>query len=683
MINIGLIRPEYIAVIGASENTAKPGGKVVENLIQANYKGEIYAVNPKKINVKGVKWYEKVSELPETDLAILSIPAELCIEAVEILLKAGTRAFIIYSAGFGESDELGKNREGRLLDLIHEYHASLIGPNCIGVINEHYKGVFTTPVPKFYQDGCELISSSGATAVFIMEAAQETGLRFSNVYSIGNASATGVEELLEHMDITFEKGKSPTTKLLYLENIKHPFKFLKHASSLIRKGCRIAAIKSGSSEAGSRAASSHTGAMATSDILIRALFKKAGIVYCSGREELISVGCVWQNKVLEGENIAVITHAGGSAVMLTDALSSNGMKVPPISEDKGADLLKKLYPGSSVANPIDFLATGTAEQLGEIIDFCEQLDEIDGMVVVFGSPGLFNVQSAYDILDKKMQSCKKPIYPVLPSLINAKNEIENFLQKGNTNFSDEVVLGNALTRSFLCPKPTFGIEELASMDFVRIRGIISEAKSGYLDAENTRELMISAGLDVVNQQVCYKEAELKEVFDNIPFPIAMKVMGPVHKTDVGGVSLNINNQEVALSEFNRMMQIKGAKGILIQEMTVGEELYCGAVKRDNYGHLVMCGLGGIFIEVIRDTSYGLAPLNQVEAKEMIRTLKGYPIIQGYRQRKGVNEDLFRDAIVRIASLVYMIPEISELDINPFIGNEKRLVAVDARVNIVK
>lgn len=551
------------------------------------------------------------------------------------------------------------------------------------MVNQNFKGVFTTPLHEYDPMGCELISSSGATAVFIIEAAQSTGLKFSNIYSIGNAVQTGAEDILEFMDETYEHGKSPRVKLLYLEQIKHPVKFIKHTSSLIRKGCYIAAIKSGYSESGSRAASSHTGAMATSDSLIRALFKKAGIVYCSSREELISVACIWQNKELKGNNIAIITHAGGSAVMLTDTLTSLGMNVPQIPTDSGRELLPLLHPGSSVNNPIDFLATGTAEQLGIIIDFCEKLKLIDGMVVVFGSAGLFNVQSAYDKLDEKMKTCEKPIYTVLPSLVNAREEIDNFISKGHINFSDEVVLGKALAHSYLKPKPTYGLTEIADMDITTIREVISEADTGYLSTSQVRQILQSAGLDVVNQRECFSLNDLTETAKSMSFPLALKVIGPIHKTDVGGVSLNINSDEILQSEFERMMKIKGVKGVLVQETIYGKELYCGAMKENKYGHLILCGLGGIFVEVINDIAYGLAPLNKDETSTMIKSLKGYPIIKGFRNRNGVNEDKFIDAVVRISSLVYVAPEITELDVNPFIGNPDRVVSVDARIKLAK
>ncbi|WP_375579990.1 acetate--CoA ligase family protein [Marivirga tractuosa] len=681
MLQNSLLKPESIAVIGASENQSKPGGKVMYNLISGGFKGKIYGVNPKAISIEGVNHISGIDLLPKVDLAILSIPAALCVETVKTLAKAGTKGFIIYSAGFAEAGEEGIDLENQLISIAEKYNAQIIGPNCIGIINGHYKGVFTTPVPHYYEEGCELISSSGATAVFIMEAAHAVGLKFSNIYSIGNAVQTGVEEILEHMDATYDPEKSPKVKLLYLENIKNPFKFLKHASSLVRKGCHIAAIKSGYSEAGSRAASSHTGAIATSDTLIRALFKKAAIVYCNSREELINVAAVWQENKTIGKNVAIITHAGGSAVMLTDVLSSNGVNVPPIDEDKAKDLLKKLHPGSSVANPIDFLATGTADQLAEIIDFCEDLEEIDAMVVVFGSPGLFNVRDVYEVLHKKLKTCKKAIFPVLPSLINAGKEIQEFLDKGHVNFPDEVVLGKALASAANIDVPAYGKYDLAEMDYSRIRDIIAESKPGYLDTNIVRELLTAAGIEMVKEQEFYDEKGLENIQKSMEFPLVMKVLGPIHKTDVGGVSLNINSQEFLKKEFNRMMKISGAKGVLIQEMKKGEEFFAGAVKKGNFGHLVLCGMGGIFVEIIKDVANGLAPLSKREAEKMIQSLKTYPIIQGYRGRAGINEVAFADVIVRLASLVHLAPEIEEIDMNPLIGNEKELVVVDARIRL--
>lgn len=683
MINRQLINPKSIAVVGASENTQKPGGKVLVNLLENKYKGIIYAVNPNILNIKGTISVTDINKLPQVDLAIISIRSDYCLKTVKLLLENGTRTFIIYSAGFKEAGSIGENLENELSNLIKQYNACLIGPNCIGVITEFYKGVFTSPIPDYDSQGCELISSSGATAVFIMEAAASTGLRFSNLFSIGNAAHTGVEELLEYMDNSFDENKSSKVKLLYLENIKNPFKFLKHATSLIKKGCKIAAIKSGHSLAGSRAATSHTGAMATSDILIRALFKKAGIVYCSGREELITTACVFQSKPLSGQNIAIITHAGGSAVMLTDILTEGGLNVPLIDENKAAKLHSVLNPGSSVQNPIDFLATGNADQLSQIIDFCESYSDIDAMIVVFGSSGLFNVRDVYQVIDKKMKECRKPIYPVLPSLINAKTEIEEFLLKKHVNFPDEVVLGKALPTIYFNPKPTFGMTHLAEMETATIRSIISQSENGYLGSAQTTTLLNAAGITTTKDFICHTIDELEFALTKINYPIVLKVVGPIHKSDIGGVELNINNTEYAIKTFQKMIKLKSVSAVQVQEMIKGEELYCGAVKQGSFGHLILCGLGGIFVEILKDVAYGLAPLTKDEAYNMVKTLKGYKIITGYRNRTGANEDKFIDAIVRIASLVHLAPEIAELDINPFKGNLNNLIAIDARIRIEK
>ena len=676
-----LISPQSIAIIGASDNIEKPGGKVLKNLLEHGFQGSIYAVNPKQLTTSGVVWVESIGQIQSLDLAILAISAHDCFSAIQELLKIGTKAFIIYSAGFSEIGDDGRLIEIELEELISEAGATLIGPNCIGVIQESYKGVFTTPIPAYHKDGCEMVSSSGATAVFIMEAAVKNGLRFSNIYSIGNGTQTGVEEILEYMNLTYSEGISPKIKLLYLETIRNPFKFIKHTTSLINKGCQIAAIKAGVSEAGSRAASSHTGALASSDAVIRALFRKCGIVYCSGREELISVAGIFQTKKMNGDNIAIVTHAGGSAVMLTDALTINNLNVPHLEKSITKGLLTKLNPGSSVDNPIDFLATGTAEQLSEIIDFCEAESSIDAIVVVFGSPGLINVRKVYEVLLEKMESCTKPIYPVLPSVINAAEEIKFFLACGKVNFPDEVVLGQALAHVYNTPKSTIDKIPIPEMDIFAIRSIINAAPQGYLNAELTNELLIAAGINNAQQFVCKTTMEVKVACQQLKKPYVLKVVGPVHKTEVNGIRLNIINDEQAFDAFNQLMQVVGAKSVLVQEMHSGEELYCGAARQGGFGHLVICGLGGIFLELLNDTSSSLAPISESEAHRMIHNLKAYPIIEGYRNKEGINENKFNELIRRVAALVQVAPEISELDLNPIKASMKELIVVDARIKI--
>lgn len=685
MIAKELINPKSIVVVGGTENIQSPGGKLLKNLIDGQFKGDLYVVNPKKDEIQGLKVCHTVDELPQVDLAIMAIAAKFIPQAVKTLTEQkGTKGFIILSAGFSEESHEGAELEHQIVEQINRYGGSLIGPNCIGVLNTNYNGVFTTPIPTLNPKGVDFISGSGATAVFIMESGVPKGLTFNSVYSVGNSAQLGVEEVLEFLDETFDAETSSKVKLLYIENIDKPAKLLKHASSLIRKGCRIAAIKSGGSDAGSRAASSHTGALASPDKAVNALFEKAGIVRCHSREELTTIASVFMHKPLAGKRIAVITHAGGPAVMLTDALSNNGLEVPQIDGSKADILLTKLFPGSSVANPIDFLATGTAEQLGDIIDAVDRdFDQIDAMVVIFGSPGLFPVFEVYDLLDQKMKSARKPIYPVLPSIVNVAEEIKYFLAKGRINFPDEVVLGEALAKVYYTKAPVESNIELPKVDTVKIRGIIDHSKNGYLAPEQVVELLDAAGINRAGEAVVYSSEEAVREANALGLPVVMKVVGPVHKSDVGGVVLNVKDEATVASEFERMMKIKDTTAILIQPMLSGTELFVGAKREDKFGHMVLCGLGGIFIEVLEDVKAGLAPLSIAETTAMIQGLNSYGIIKGARGQAGVNEKLFAEIVQRVSTLVSIAPEIFEMDLNPLLGSPERVVAVDARIRIEK
>ncbi len=685
MINKQLLDPRNIVVVGGSDDVSKPGGKILKNLIDNKFKGELLVVNPKADKIQGIRTYKDVSELPRVDLAILAIAAKFCPNAVEVLARQKeTRAFIIISAGFHEENEEGARLEQQIVDIVNSVDGCLIGPNCIGVLNPNYAGVFTTPIPKLDPRGVDFISGSGGTAVFIMEAGIPKGLICSSVYSVGNSAQMGVEDILMNMDEQFDPETSSKIKLLYFESINKPDLLLKHATSLINKGCRIAAIKAGSSDAGSRAASSHTGALAGSDVAVEALFRKAGIVRCYGRDELATVAGIFMHPEVKGKNIAVITHAGGPAVMLTDTLSNNGMEVPHIDGPKAKELLSKLFGGSSVANPIDILATGNAQQLGEVIDACEKdFHHIDAMAVIFGSPGLFPVYDIYDVLDNKMRECKKPIFPILPSIINVKDEIAHFISKGRFNFPDEVVFGNALAKVFNTPKPAAVDFKRPHIDIKSIRSIIDNAGNGYLPPDKVQALLDAAGIIRAGEAIVSSPEDAVAAANKLGYPVVMKVVGPVHKSDVGGVVLNVKNQEMVETEFSRMIKIKDTTAILMQPMLSGVELFIGSKHEDKFGHLVLCGLGGIFIEVLKDVVAGLAPLSTDEAKDMIRRLKGYKIIKGVRGQEAVNEEHFAETVARVASLVEVAPEIFEMDLNPLLGKASGVVAVDARIRIEK
>ena len=685
MIRQELINPKSIVVVGASNNVQKPGGKILKNIIDHKYKGQLFVVNPGADIVQGIKSYSSVDEIPENvDLAILAIASHLCPDAVDILAnKKGVKAFIIISAGFAEESKEGAMLEKRIVDTINSVNGSLIGPNCTGVFNTNYAGIFTTPIPEPNPQGCDFITASGATGVFIVDLCIVRGLPFSSIYSVGNSAQLGVEDILEYMDETFDPLTSSKVKLLYMENVKKPQKLLKHAQSLISKGCKIAAIKAGYSEAGSRAAASHTGAMITADIGVDALFKKAGIVRCYGRDDLVTVASIFMHKELTGKRLAIITHAGGPAVMLTDALSHSNLEIPPLKGEKAQELLSYLFPGSSVNNPIDFLATGTAEQLGIILDYCEnEFDDIDGMVVIFGSPGLFPIFDVYNVLHEKMLTCKKPIYPILPCEIEVGEEVKDFISKGHVRFPDEVLFARGLISVFNTPKPQLNIA-LPEIDKNTIRNVIDNSDDGFLPPVMVSQLLDAAGIPRAKEIVVSNIQEIDSALREISYPLVMKVVGPIHKTDVGGVVLNVETKEQLLSEFARLMKIQDAKGVLLQPMLSGLELFIGGKKEGDFGHLVTAGLGGIFVEVLKDIQTALSPITFDEALTMIHNLKGYKLVKGVRGSKGVDENVFANIIQRVSALMTIAPEIAEMDINPLLGDGSNVIAVDARINIIK
>ena len=685
MLHQKLINPGSIVVVGGSDRLDHLGGSVLKNLIDQKFKGDLFVVNPKKDVVQGFRSYRKVENIPDADLAIIAIPAREIPEVIRVLsLKKQTRGFIIYSAGFGELNEAGAKLEQEICDLIDAVGGSLLGPNNIGMLNEHYAGIFTRPVPKLDPKGVDFVSGSGATAVFTIEAALEIGLSFSGLYTVGNSAQVGIEEILEHLDLSYVHGSSSPVKMLYIEGIKHPQKFLKHCLSLQQKGCEIVALKAGSSEEGTLAASSHTGALASPIIFVQALFNKAGIIRCYSRYELIHTAAILQVTLSKLTRFGIITHAGGPGVLLTDALCDNGLQVPGFSDGHKDRLSGLLYPGAAVSNPIDMLATGTAEQLARVIEYCDKyIEEIDAMIVIFGSPGLGSVSEAYKVISEKMQQCKKPLLAVLPSVLNVRNDIQAFIKEGNLAFYDESLLGTSLAKVMQRTEPSPEKKSAEHPDKIRIRQLIDQNETGYLDPDAVFRLLKYAGIDTVQQAIAKTESEVLAAMERLSYPVVEKVIGVVHKTEEQGVILNVPNAFELVRNFKKLMQIKGSKGVIVQEMIHGKEVFLGTKSEPGYPPMIMCGAGGIYVEVLKDFTFALAPVSGEEAASMIRGLSIYPILRGVRGEKSIDMEAFEGTIDKLSKLVLLAPEIIEMDINPLMATSRGMIAVDARIRIRK
>ncbi len=680
MIHHAVFSPSSIVVVGASDDISKVGGRILKNILESSFSGPLYGINPKAEEVQGVPC-PPLEDLPEIELAILAVHARFIPSYMQKLAEQKqTKGFIVLSAGFSEMGEEGTQLQDEIVAIARSCGGTVIGPNCTGVLTEDYAGVFAGPVPELSKEGCDLASGSGATAAFILEQGISAGLRFRQMISVGNSAQVGVEDVLAYWDETFDPENSAKIKLLYLESIANPRRLLKHSRSLREKGCRICAVKSGRSQEGRRAASSHTGAMASDDSFVDALFRKAGIIRCSGREDLVQAGILCSFPDMRKPSMAIVTHAGGPGVMLTDMLSEQGIAVPKLEGEEMDALLSRLHHGSSAANPIDFLATGTAGHLDDILTtLCSTRDDLGGITVIFGSPGLHDVSDVLDVLAGHIKNSSLPIYPVLPSIITAKDEIRRFTASGIPFFTDEVsfarTLGTAVRTGSSLPAVPMHPEPPA----LSYADQLTPDAQGYLPPQQASALLDAAGIPRIREAMISHPGELKEL--SLSLPWAMKVIGPVHKTDVGGVRLDISSLEEAEQTAEELLRIPEAKGVLIQEMASGTEFFCGVMRDDAFGHLLMTGLGGIFVETLKDTSSELLPIDRSTAEAMLASLKSYPVLTGTRGNQALAVGELTDLLLGVDALIRMVPEIAEMDINPVLVSRERAVSVDVRIRL--
>ena len=683
MLAQALLNPKSILVVGGSNNVDHLGGSVLKNLKDCGFKGELSVLNPRRKHVQGLPSYSVPEEVPDVELAIFAIPAQEIYPVMRVLVnQKSTRAFLVYSAGFSELDDEGKRLETELLELVEESGATLLGPNNIGMVNTNYAGIFTKPIPKLDPNGVDFVSGSGATAVFTLEAARQTGLTFNSLITVGNSAQIGIEEVLEHWDQTHVKENGPQVKMVYMETVRKPGKFLRHCRSLRKKGCRIVGLKSGSTSKGSEAAASHTGAMSSPDLFVQALMDKAGVIRCHSRYALVTIAGLLQLTKDSATKIAVITHAGGPGVILTDHLVRNGLEVPTLEKRHQEFLKGLLNPGAAVANPIDLLATGTALQLKEVMEYCDKVvEQVNGIAVIFGSPGLGSVHEAYEVIRRKMFTCKKPVFPVLPSVVNLKDEIERFVEGGHIAFFDESLLGRGLGKIAKTKVHFRNDPELAPETRQKIKSVVSRLPSGFMPEQEAFKLVELLGIKVPKQIFTDPDRSMQDLPSNMSYPVAMKATGILHKSDQKALELNINSDEQLADAQARLSGLPGAQGLLLQEMHKGTELYVGTQTIPAYPPLVVFGAGGIFLESFRDITQALAPMHPEEAANLIRSLKIHSVLEGARGRTPVDIAGFAHVVSLISQLVSLEPRIVEIDVNPLIADPENITAVDVRIRL--
>jgi acetyltransferase len=677
-----LFEPSTIVVVGASNDALKPGGRAIKNIVDHGYQGKLWAVNPKTPDILGRPTFASIDDLPESpDLAIVAIPAKLAVATIEALANKGTGAAIVLTAGFGEKDAAGKKTEEVMLEIANAAEMTLVGPNCSGFLTKSYKGKFAGIIPTRPGGQVDIISGSGATVDYVMERGHHRGLSFGNVINLGNSIQVGVEDLVHLYDENYGPDSAPIL-LLYMESIQKPAKLLRHAGNLVDKGCAIVGIKSGATAAGERAAASHTGALATNDTAVGALFEKAGIIRVKSRSDMINAACVLAiaKGPLKGKRVCVVTDAGGPGVMMSDELNRRAMELP-LLKAKTRELLGKILPAeSSTANPVDALPSRSADQIKAMIRVLgdQEYDAIDAIAILLGDSGMSDNTRIYQAISDAKDHCPIPVFPMFSSVFSSAGIIDDFTSRGNVFFPDEVRLAGALARVAHLRKPETAPSVLDRYNKAAI-GEVLNGRSGALPPEAVTGVLREAGFKLPRQIEIFTRDDLSSSCARVGFPLVMKVIGPLHKTDVGGVKLGIGNHEQGLRAWAEMQNIDSAQGVLIQPMISGTEVILGASREGAFGHLVMFGLGGIHTEVLKDVRFGLAPLSKDESLGMILGIRGHAILEGIRGEPGMDIDLLADNVQRLSRLVHDFPQIKEIDLNPVKGINSDLYVVDARI----
>ncbi len=676
-----LFHPRSIAVIGASANPLKPGGRLVRNLLQNEYAGSLWAVNP-GAPVPGVRTVGSVEALPECpDLALIAIPALNVRRVLEALGRMGTRAAIVMSAGFGEMNAAGRTEERRLLEIAAAAEMTLVGPNCSGFLTTTYAGKFAGILTRPLPGRIDLICGSGAIMDFVVEQATRRGLVFSSTVNVGNSIQIGIEDILGLLDHNFGPA-SARIILLYIERIRSAARLLEHARNLTARGCILAAIKSGTTPAGARAAHSHTGAMATPERAVQALFDKAGILRVGSRSEMIDLACVLAaaGGPVAGRRAFVVTSAGGPGVMLADELSRQGFVLAPPRRRTRERLKAVLPPEATRANPLDCLPSKDGPRTRRILEIldAEEKRRLDVILTIDGASGLVDEGGIFQETLQASRAGSIPIVPVISSATTSAAKLDAFRAAGGVHLTDEVAAGRALGRVLHRPRLYPPAGRMARFDTAAVGRAVS-GRSDTLGPAALAAVLAAAGFRLPPQDVVRTRAALTRACTRIGFPLAMKVMGFLHKTDVGGVRVGISGHRAAALAWSELSAIPGADGVLIQRMVAGPEVILGAVHEAGFGHVVMAGLGGIYAEALDAAVFALAPLSAPEALDRLRRLRGRALIEGARGEKGMSLAALAGLMARLSLLTQTLPSIAEIDLNPVKGSGDALYVVDARM----
>jgi acetyl coenzyme A synthetase (ADP forming)-like protein len=689
--------PRAVAVIGASRQHETIGGEIFHNLLHYGFKGPVYPVNPSAGVIESVKSYPSIEAISDpVDLAVIVVPASSVVEVATACARKGVKALVVISAGFSETGKEGKARQAELLRVCRGAGMRLIGPNCMGIANTNpavlLDATFAPATPPRGRVGFS--SQSGALGLAIMEFANSLGLGISTFVSVGNKADISGNDLLRY----WEADDDTDVILLYLESFGNPKKFSEIARRVGRKK-PIAVVKSGRSAAGARATSSHTGALiAASDVTVDALFRQAGVVRTDTLAELFDVASLLANQPLpNGRRVGIITNAGGPAILCADACEARDLEVPVLSESSQAKLRAFLPPGASVGNPVDMIASAPAEHYRQAIEIVGTDENIDSLIVIFTPPLVTRAEDVAESIVEAVQHVDKgkPLLSVFLSAHEAPKELRTAkVCIPSYSFPETAAIALARAtryRQWRDRHETYPakFEDIRTDEAASIVAAALSREEGWLTPDEVAKLCSCYGLPLIEQRVVKTVEDAAAAADEIGGEIALKVIAPgvIHKTEAGAVRLHLNGAEAvraAAREMTEKLSSLGhsASGFVVQRMAkCGVEMLVGVVHDRQFGPVVACGAGGVQVELLRDVSVRLTPLSNEDASEMIRELKTYPLLTGFRGSVPVDVTALEEGLLRVSAMVEDLPQIAELDCNPFVVHETGAAILDARIRV--
>ncbi len=700
-----LLYPRSVAVIGASRNPTAVGTRILASLVRSGFEGPVYAINPKAEHVASVPAWPSLRAIGKSvDLAVISVPARAVLDVIEECAQVGVRGIVLVSAGFAEIGPEGRALQDRVVALVREHGIRLIGPNCLGLIHTHpdvrLNASFAPAMPPTGR--IALSSQSGALGIAIIDLAQSLGLGLSSFASVGNKADVSGNDLLEF----WEEDENTDVILLYLESFGNPSRFARIARRVGRSK-PIITVKAGRSEAGSRAASSHTAALSAADTGVQALLDQCGVIRADTLEEMFGIArALTEQPLPAGRRVGIVTNAGGPAILAADALEAAGLVVAELSAPTQAALRAFLPAAASPKNPVDMIASAGPEAFRRTVEEVLADPEVDALVVIYTPVGMFPTAEIGAAIAQGVAAARargaeaKPVYGNITGLdgagtagfggATAAGRIPVFA------FPESIgrVLGKvadyaAWRRAEAGVFPEFPDQRLDAARQIA-RDAIGARGPGWLSAEECAAMLDAAGLTAAPGGMAHSADEAAAVADAVGYPVAVKLVSLdiTHKTDIGGVSLNLVDPDSVRAAWrhiaDQVARVGGTmEGVLVQPMLKGSEVMIGVHADSGMGPLIAFGLGGIFVEVLRDVVFRVAPLTDQDAADMVRRIRGYRLLQGYRGHPAADVEALEDALLRISRLVETVPEIRELDLNPLFalppGEGYRLVDVRIRV----